>query len=433
MTVEALEVKDAPVEEVLARCLEGTGFTFRIEDNVVVIAAGTQAEQEAGTVVIRGKVTDTRKQPVPGVTVIIQGTTLGTTTGEDGTFALEIPEREGITLCVSSHRAEHYWFMNGGRTFDSDVNDPAYDDFYGPAVYNDDLKDACPRDLYSVTIDSPRMREHCENWLARCAELVDSYRPAMVYFDWWIANEAFRPYLKKFAAYYYNRAEEWGKAVTICYKHNTFPTDAATFDVERGQLSGIRMRPWQTDTAIAVNSWGYTKHNEFKRAEDIVADLVDIVSKNGCLMLNVGPKSDGTICEEEAAVLRKIGAWMKVNGEAIYSTHAWKVFGEGPTAIPEGQFTDTGRAPFTPEDVRYTCKGGFLYAFILSAKGGITGAALRSLAGGAVPGESVLVESAEVLGFDADVTLNAGKDALRLSFSRPIVSDYPVCVKMKLR
>ena len=101
LTVEALEVKDAPVEEVLARCLEGTGFTFRIEDNVVVIAAGTKAAQEAGTVVIRGKVTDTRKQPVPGVTVIIQGTTLGTTTGEDGTFALEIPEREGITLLFS--------------------------------------------------------------------------------------------------------------------------------------------------------------------------------------------------------------------------------------------------------------------------------------------------------------------------------------------
>ena len=101
LTVEALKVKDAPVEEVLARCLEGTGFTFRIEDNVVVIAAGTKAAQEAGTVVIRGKVVDTRKQPVPGVTIIIQGTTLGTTTGEDGTFALEIPEREGITLLFS--------------------------------------------------------------------------------------------------------------------------------------------------------------------------------------------------------------------------------------------------------------------------------------------------------------------------------------------
>lgn len=343
-------------------------------------------------------------------------------------------EEAGIVLCTSSHRAEHYWFMNGGRTFDSDVNDPAYDDFYGPAIYNDDLKDAGPRDLYSVTIDSPRMREHLENWLARCAEIVDRYRPAMLYFDWWIANEAFRPYLKKLTAYYYNRAEEWGKEVTICYKHNTFPPDAATFDVERGQLTDIRMRPWQTDTAIATNSWGYTLNNDFKRAEDIVADLVDIVSKNGCLMLNVGPKPDGAICEEEASVLRAIGAWLKANGEGIYGTRPWKVYGEGPTAIPEGQFTDTGRAPFTPEDIRYTCKGGELYAFLLSAKKGIGGAALRSLAGGNVLGEAVLIEQASLPQFpDIAVSCKQDRDALLLTFSEEIVSDYPVCVKLKIK
>lgn len=346
----------------------------------------------------------------------------------------EAAERRGLILCASSHRAEHYWFMNGGRTFDSDVNDPAYDDFYGPAVYNDDLKAEIPKDLYSVSVGSPRMREHLDNWLARCAELVDNYRPAMVYFDWWIANEAFRPYLKRFAAYYCNRAGEWGKEVTICYKHNTFPLDAATFDVERGQLSGIRMRPWQTDTAIAVNSWGYTKNNEFKRAEDIVADLVDIVSKNGCLMLNVGPKPDGTICEEEAAVLRAVGAWLKTNGEGIYGTRAWKVFGEGPTAVPEGQFTDMGRQPFTPEDIRYTCKGGYVYAFILSAKEGICGAEMKSLAGGDIPGEAVLVESAVILGHEeVQVSVEQKKDALRVAFGEKIISKTPVCVKLKVK
>ncbi len=342
--------------------------------------------------------------------------------------------KRGLMFCTSSHRAEHYWFMNGGRTFDSDVNDPVYDDFYGPAVYNEDLKDAIPKNLYSVNIESPRMREHLDNWLARCAEIVDDYRPAMLYFDWWIANEAFRPYLKKFAAYYYNRAEEWGKEVTICYKHNTFPLDAATFDVERGQLSGIRMRPWQTDTAIAVNSWGYTKNNEFKRAEDIVADLVDIVSKNGCLMLNVGPKPDGTICEEEASVLRSIGAWLKINGEGIYGSRVWKVFGEGPTAVPEGQFTDTGREAFTSKDIRYTCNGEYIYAFILSVRGGVAEASLKALAGGDIPGEAVCVESAELLGRkDVSVSVSLEKDALHLTFGKEIDSDYPVCIKLKIK
>ena len=344
-------------------------------------------------------------------------------------------EREGLILCASSHRAEHYWFMNGGRTFDSDVNDPAYDDFYGPAIYNDDLKDPGPKNMYSVGIRSPRMREHLDNWLARCAELIDNYRPAMLYFDWWIANEAFRPYLKELAAYYYNRAEEWGTEVTICYKHNTFPLDAATFDVERGQLSGIRMRPWQTDTAIAVNSWCYTKNNIFKRAQDIVADLIDIVSKNGNLMLNVGPRANGTICEEEATVLRAVGEWMRVNGEAIYDTLPWKVFGEGPTKIADGQFTDTARGAFTAQDIRYTCKGDALYIFVLHAADGIREIALRALAEGEQQaGEAVLAESAVVLGDpDNAVTILPGKDAMRLTLARPVVSEYPVCIRLKVK
>ena len=341
-------------------------------------------------------------------------------------------EKRGVVFCASSHRAEHYWFMNGGRTFDSDVNDPVYDDFYGPAEYNDNLKGVVPPFLYSVTIDSPRMREHCENWLARTAELADKYRPSMVYFDWWINNDAFRPYLKKFTAYYYNRAKEWGKEVTIAYKHNVFPLDAATFDVERGQLKDIRLRPWETDTAIAVNSWCYTKNNEYKTARSIVGDLVDIVSKNGCMMLNVGPRADGSIGEEDAKVLRDIGAWMKVNGEGIYGTSTWKTFGEGPTVIPEGQFSDTMREDFTSKDIRYTCKGGTIYAFIMSAADGIDGAELTALAGGDFPGEAVKIGSATVLGHeDVAVSVRTEAGALRLTFGEKIVSEYPVCVRLR--
>ena len=343
-------------------------------------------------------------------------------------------EKRGIVLCASSHRAEHYWFLNGGRYFDSDVNDPAYDDFYGPAMRSDTLTDdPVPPDLYSTDIRSPRMREHCENWLARTAEIVDRYRPAMVYFDWWINNAAFRPYLQKFAAYYYNRAEEWGKEVTIAYKHKAFPADAALFDVERGQLKDIRLRPWETDTAIAVNSWGYTKNNEFKSAESVVADLVDIVSKNGCLMLNVGPRADGSICPEEEKVLRSIGKWLRVNGEGIYGTHCWEVYGEGPTAIPEGQFSDTARAPFTPQDVRYTCKGGTLYAFVMNASAGIREAAFPALGGRDFPAETVQFAGGELLGFpDVPVSLRKEKDALRADFGKTVRSDYPVCLKLRL-
>ena len=196
----------------------------------------------------------------------------------------------------------------------------------------------------------------------------------------------------------------------------------------------INPRPWQTDTAIACNSWSYTADNEFKDGREIVCDLVDIVSKNGCLLLNVGPRANGEICEEETKVLRTIGAWLKVNGEGIYDTVCWKVYGEGPTQIPEGQFSDTSREPFTSADIRYTYRRGILYAFVMSAKEGLEEVALTALRGGDFPAESVCPVRAEILGMeDVPVTFAQERDALRLRFGKKISSDTPVCVRLTLR
>ena len=163
----------------------------------------------------------------------------------------------GLTFCASTHRAEHYFFMNMGRAFDSDVTDEKYRDFYGPAflcpeLYGDELH-RTTADTFSPIVPTT---EWLEDWLVRTCELIDKYQPAILYFDWWIHNAAFKPYLKKLCAYYYNRASEWGKEVTINYKHEAFPPTVATFDVERGALTDISPIPWQTDTAIGKCSWG---------------------------------------------------------------------------------------------------------------------------------------------------------------------------------
>lgn len=267
-------------------------------------------------------------------------------------------DARGIAFCASDHRAEHCWFFNGGLTFESDVpGNPEFYDFQVPAEDTEHMK----HDLYAPVPP----KAHQDNWLARLAELVDEYRPRVVWFDWWIQQVAFRPYLRKFAAYYYNRAVEWGVEVAINYKYASFMLGSAVFDVERGQLEAVRPMLWQTDTAIAKNSWGYTEGNDFKNPADIVGDLVDIVSKNGVLLLNVGPRADGTITDEDRHVLLEIGKWLKVNGEGIYGTRPWVRFGEGPTKIKEGAFSDTSRTPYTPEDIRYTYKPGKIYAFCM--------------------------------------------------------------------
>jgi len=261
--------------------------------------------------------------------------------------------KQGLVFGLSSHRAEHWWFLNGGMQFDSDVQNPRYSDFYGPAQ----PKETQPDQAY------------LDNWLLRTCELVDKYKPQLVWFDWWIEEPAFEAYRQKFAAYYYNRGVQWKKGVAINYKNQAFPEGTAVYDIERGQLAGIRPILWQTDTAISKNSWGYVKNQDYKTAEALVGDLVDIVSKNGVLLLNVGPRSDGTIPEPEQQILLEIGEWLAVNGEAIYGTNTWKVYGEGPTQVSEGSFADTKRPPFTGEDIRFTTKGEALYVIILAWPG----------------------------------------------------------------
>jgi len=257
---------------------------------------------------------------------------------------------EWMTFGLSSHRAEHWWFFEGGTRFDSDVLDPRYAGLYGPAQ---------PKNM------QPN-QEFLEDWLARTCELVDKYQPQLVWFDWWIEEAAFKPYLQRFAAYYYNRGAQWNRGVAINYKNQAYPHDAAVFDVERGQLDDINPHFWQSDTAVARNSWGYIDGLDYKTADSIIGDLADIVSKNGALLLNVGPRPDGTIPEGDQQVLLDIGQWLEVNGEAVFSTRPWKVFGEGPTEVVSGGFTDTKRRTFTSHDIRFTTKGNALYAIVLA-------------------------------------------------------------------
>jgi len=339
----------------------------------------------------------------------------------------EAAEKEGIVFTASSHRAENYWFFGGGREFDSGIQETTFREPYGyaaPLYTTGDI--STTHDIYSA----PPTREHLEDWLVRTCELADKYRPKIVWFDWWIHNVAFKPYLKKFAAYYYNRSQEWGVDVAINYKYDAFAYGTAVFDVERGQLGDIRPRLWQTDTAIAKNSWGYTNNNDFKNPVDIVCDLVDIVSKNGCLLLNVGPKSDGTICAEEVEALRSIGQWLEVNGESIYDTTYWKIYGEGSTKVPEGAFTDVDRAAFTSEDIRFTYKAPYLYANVLSWPAN-NEVLIKALKAGGPLFEGHLA-NVELLGFDHRVSFRRSAEGLKLSVNGSIETKYPVCLKITL-
>jgi alpha-L-fucosidase len=268
-------------------------------------------------------------------------------------------KKEGLVFCASSHRAEHWWFMDQGMYFDSDVRNPANSALYGPASNQRTAESQA----------EPPDKAYLDDWLLRCCEIVDKYQPQVFYFDWWIGQPVFQPYLKTFTAYYYNRGAEWKKQVAINFKDwegESLPHGAGVFDIERGQSAEIRSNLWQTCNSVSKSSWGYVTNHNYKDVGGIVDDLIDIVSKNGTLLLNIGPKPDGTIPGHEQDMLREIGAWLRINGEAIYGTRPWKIFGEGPTQIVAGSFADTKRKAFTSTDFRFTTKGKTLYAIALA-------------------------------------------------------------------
>ncbi len=332
--------------------------------------------------------------------------------------------KAGLAAGASSHRVEHWFFMGHGREFESDIREPLKrGDFYWPAMREPDHQD-----LFS----EPAPTEgYLNDWLCRCCEIVDKYRPKIIYFDWWIQHSAVKPYLKRFAAYYYNRAEEWGEKTVINYKHDAFMFGTAVPDVERGQFADAKPYVWQTDTAVAKNSWCYTEGNDYKTAVQIVRDLVDIVSKNGRMLLNIGPKADGTIPDADRDILLEIGNWLKVNGEAIYGARLWRVSAEGPTKIEEGQFADGNAKAYTSEDIRFTVKGSCIYAICLNMRGKDS-VCIKSLADADAsrkPCFHGVIKSAEVLGYDKTPGRTRDENGLTIK-TRVIDTDMPVVFKI---
>jgi alpha-L-fucosidase len=260
--------------------------------------------------------------------------------------------KEGLKFGVSNHGIENFQFINPPadlaadlKARQADLYDPKWADFYHVADRSDA---ACEKFLV--------------NWYERNVELIDQYQPDMLWFDNGVDQRYLDPLKLRIAAYYYNRAAQWGKEVSISTKKaayapggNNLQTIGSIIDFEKiGSRSpaGIRPGAWQVDHPIGT-TWGYTSDMHVSGPAAIIFALVDTVSKNGVLLLNLSPKADGTIPQEQQDTLLAVGEWLGVNGEAIYGTHNWIKFGEG------------GGRGQTGLNVRFTVKGEALYAIIL--------------------------------------------------------------------
>lgn len=208
-----------------------------------------------------------------------------------------------------------------------------------------------------------------EMWSGKLKEVIDNYQPDMMWFDSWL-HEIPDSIQTDYLAYYFNKAGEWEKDVVVTRKQDDLPLSVSILDFEKGRAEGINEHPFLTDDTISKGSWCYTEGLGIKSTSIVLHSLIDIVSKNGQLLLNISPMADGTIPENQKQVLLEMGDWLKINGEAIYGSRPWKVYGEGPTQLQEGEFGGVTDADgFTAEDVRYTRRGDILYAIILGWPG----------------------------------------------------------------
>ena len=337
----------------------------------------------------------------------------------------EAVRAEGLKFGVSSHRAFNWMFYV--RSPDFDNADPKYADLYGrpmPFLFKEDAAN------YRKSFP-PQDDQFKDDWLARSCELVDKYKPDVVWFDFGICpnrngtheDNHFAGHLKEFAAYYYNQSSKWNDGIGIInYKWKAFPEAAAVYDKERSKEAAIRIPFWQTDTAVSSSSWGYTEDQQYKTPDRLVDDLVDIVSKNGCLLLNVGPRADGTIPEEDQAILKAIGGWLKINGESIYNTTHWKIFGEGPTGVSTGHVSEKNDKRFTPQDLRFTLRDKTLYVTGLAwpEDGKVT---VKTLAeGGKLHPEEIV--SVEMLGSEQKLQWNRDANGLNVTLPATHPSEF---------
>lgn len=267
-----------------------------------------------------------------------------------------------------------------------------------------------------------------ENWYGELKELIDNYSPDLIYFDG-LMSKIPEKFKQEFIAYYFNNALKENKQVVITHKEGELPKSVSIEDLEKGRMNAITKDFWLTDETISTGSWSYTEHLTLKSANEIIDLLADIISKNGVLMLNVSPMANGIIPKDQQDILLDIGTWLEVNGEAVYGSRAFTVFGEGPTRQEySGMFMK--KITYGAQDIRYTTKGDTVYAIVLGWPGENVPVVLSAFGTNKkVP----KVKKVSILGNDEDIVFTQDAEGIRINTPPVKVDDKAYVIKLEVK
>jgi alpha-L-fucosidase len=344
-------------------------------------------------------------------------------------------DERGLKLITTFHHAKHLQRYKGRekQEIENNTDNPqrAFRNSHYPLFENmPPAKDDPELNYLYGNIPEGKWLE--EVWFGKLKEVIDKYHPDIIWFDSWL-DQIPEEYQQKFCAYYLNQAKEWDKEVVIVRKQDDLPLEVSVNDLEKSRKNKMGEKAWMTDETISTGSWCYTEDLQIKLPEDVLHVLIDIVSKNGVLLLNISPKANGTIPQEQKNVLIKMGDWLSKYGESIYETRPWYTFGEGPTKEPEGHFShhrEFLKIKYSPKDIRYTTKGNIIYAIILGWPGNNESILLESFAADEWKSPEKIRE-VTLLGYKGKIDYELAEEGLKVTTPDEVVNDMAVVFKIE--
>jgi alpha-L-fucosidase len=323
-----------------------------------------------------------------------------------GELSKAIRKRNMKFIATFHHQWKYGWYPTWDKH--TDASNPEFEDLYGPKVPKGTFE--MPEQKTNPLPD----KKFNDAWLAKIQEVIDNYHPDLIYFDskMSIIQESTR---LDMLSYYYNQAVTKKQDVVVTFKSHDLAEGSAVIDMERSRMAEKKPYPWLTDDSIDWGSWCDVSDPSYKSANRIIDYLIDVISKNGCVLLNVTPKANGEIPQLVQERLLEIGDWLKINGEAVYGTRPWKVYGEGPSKVVEGHLNEQVNTDNTFEDIRFTKKGNSLYVFVLDWP--TSEVMIRSLGKKAALLDKK-VKRLELLGSNAEIKWQITDEAMKITFPK---------------
>lgn len=324
-----------------------------------------------------------------------------------GELFAELKKNDLKTIATFHHERLIQRYAQDTAAWAKNTPDPGWDSHF---PYHPDYVTSSTDPKLRMLYGNMPADEFHDYWLNQIKEVVNGYGPDIIWFDSWLEKIP-QQYLQKMVAYHFNTAVSRGQKPIVAYKQEDLPANVGILDIEQGGKTDISDDYWLTDITLSDHSWCYINGQTYKNPSLVIRNMIDVWSKRGVVLLNISPKADGTIPEEQRNVLTTIGRWMDKHKEAVYETRAYTTYGYGDAKFEKGEFGgQSATMDYNQNDIRFTVSKDekVLYVFSLGLPAAESNLEIRT------PIESK-VKRVSVVGNDTDLKWSVADKKLTLT------------------